>query len=221
MSVEARHSAIRLGTLALGIALFGGALYYINVATTLETVGVGFRAAALPRSWVGCGTWCASHGRMPHSRGRFASARAGLAAERSAISRCGDCRRTARVMLLSDRSHAGRRRRLSRRTDRLPVWHHDRWASERSSHHRVPLTPLWFGVFRAFAMVPPPHGVHNRGALGLCYFQSFLRHRPGAKRRWVRAGVARFTAAVERQIYPVAATRGACWCSSARLPRTY
>ena len=55
MTAEARHSAIRLGTLALGVALFAGALYYINVGTTLETVRrLGL---ALPLALLLSGLW--------------------------------------------------------------------------------------------------------------------------------------------------------------------
>ena len=55
MTSEARHSAIRLGTLALGVALFAGALYYINVGTTLEIVRrLGM---ALPLVLVFSGLW--------------------------------------------------------------------------------------------------------------------------------------------------------------------
>jgi hypothetical protein len=38
MTVGVRHSAIRLATLVLGVTLFTGALHYINIATTLESV---------------------------------------------------------------------------------------------------------------------------------------------------------------------------------------
>ena len=55
MTTEARHSAIRLGALALGVALFAGALYYINVGTTLEIVRrLGI---ALPLVLVLSGLW--------------------------------------------------------------------------------------------------------------------------------------------------------------------
>ena len=83
MTTQARHSAIRLGTLALGIALFAGALSYINVRTTLETVrrlGIALPLALLlsglwhlVRTWAwACVLSAAAAGRLPASRARAA-----------------------------------------------------------------------------------------------------------------------------------------------------
>ena len=38
MSADTGRSAVRLGALALGVVLFVGALYYLDVATALATV---------------------------------------------------------------------------------------------------------------------------------------------------------------------------------------
>src|ERR1700752_1009987 len=55
MTTEARYSAIRFGTLALGVAFFAGALYYINLGTTVEMVRrLGF---ALPLVLLLSGLW--------------------------------------------------------------------------------------------------------------------------------------------------------------------
>jgi phosphatidylglycerophosphate synthase len=55
MTAKARHSAIRLGTLAIGAALFAGALYYVKVEMRLETVRR--LGSALPLALLFSGLW--------------------------------------------------------------------------------------------------------------------------------------------------------------------
>ena len=86
MTTHARHSAIRLGTLALGIALFAGALYYINVRTTLETarrLGIALPLALLLGGlWHLVRTWAwAACFPQPRQVGFLRLARVRLAAE--------------------------------------------------------------------------------------------------------------------------------------------
>ena len=144
MTTEARHSAIRLGTLALGVALFAGALYYINVGTTLEIVRrLGM---ALPLALVLSGLWhlartwawarvlpAAAAARLLASRARAAGRRGvqlsdvprdgrrtaqGRAPVRVDRRTTGDRGGRARTARLPGRHHDHRRRRSGRRTDR-------------------------------------------------------------------------------------------------------
>ena len=211
MTATARHSAIRLGTLALGVAFFAGALYHINVGTMLETVRrLGL---ALPLALLLSGLWqlartCAWAACFPQPRqvGFLRLARVRLAAEAfSYLTVRGIAGEPLKVALLSGSIDA--------RQATAAV------ALERIAYSvgttiivgvgavvamiGLPLTPLWLRVFRAFAIgaaavtVLTIVVVLGRGS----YFQSLLQRIDHALGTTLGQGrVARFTAAVERQM---------------------
>ena len=108
MTAQARHSAIRLGTLALGIAVFAGALYYINVRTTLETarrLGIALPLALLLGGlWHLVRTWAwAACFPQPRQVGFMRLARVRMSAEAfSYLTLRGIAGEPLKVMLLSD-----------------------------------------------------------------------------------------------------------------------
>jgi phosphatidylglycerophosphate synthase len=210
MTTRTRHSAIRLGALALGVALFAGALYYIDVRTTLETVrrlGIALPVALLLGGmWHLTRTWawaaCFPHPQVPFLR----LARVRLAAEAfSYLTFRGVAGEPLKVVLLAGSVDA-RQATAAVALERLAYLVGTTMIVGVGAFVAIvalPLTPLWFRVFRAFAIgslfltVSMIGVVRCRGT----YFQSLLS--------WIDRAlgtslgdskVARFAAAVERQI---------------------
>jgi phosphatidylglycerophosphate synthase len=211
MTTQARHSAIRLATLALGIALFACALYYTNVGTTLETVrrlGIAVPLALLLGGvWHLTRTWAwATCFPQPRQVGFLRLARVRLSAEAfSYLTFRGLAGEPLKVMLLSGSVDA-RQATAAVALERLAYLIGTTiivGAGAVVAMIGVPLTPLWFRVFRAFAIgaagvtVLTTVAVLGRGA----YFQALLRRVDRALGTSLGEGrVARFTAAVERQM---------------------
>ena len=211
MTTQARHSAIRLGTLALGVAVFAGALYYINVKTTIETVrrlGLALPLAiVLSGLWHLVRTWAwAACFPQPRQVGFLRLARVRLVREAfSYLTLRGIAGEPLKVVLLSGSVDA-RQATAAIALERLAYLVGTTiivGVGAVCALISLPLTPLWFRVFRAFAIgsatltVLPIVVVLGRGA----YFQSLLRridHALGASLGEGR--VARFLAAVERQM---------------------
>ena len=211
MTTQARHSAIRLGTLALGIAVFAGALYFIDVRTTLETtrrLGIALPLALLLGGlWHLVRTWAwAACFPQPRQVGFMRLARVRLSAEAfSYLTFRGLAGEPLKVMLLSGSIDARQAtaaivlERIAYLVGTMMIV----GAGAACALIGLPLTPLWFGVFRAFAIgsvtltVFTIAVVLGRGT----YFQSLLRridHALGTSLG--ESNVARFTAAVEEQM---------------------
>ena len=211
MTTQARHSAIRLGTLALGIALFAGALYYINVRTTLETarrLGIALPLALLLGGlWHLVRTWAwAACFPQPRQVGFLRLARVRLAAEAfSYLTVRGIAGEPLKVMLLSGSIDA-RQATAAIALERIAYLVGTTiivGTGAACAMVGLPLTPLWFGVFRAFAVGSATLTVFTIAVvLGRgTYFQSLLwriDHAMGTSLG--ESTVARFTAAVEGQL---------------------
>jgi phosphatidylglycerophosphate synthase len=211
MRSASRASVIRLGALAVGIVLFVAALYYINISLAVGTIrrlGVALPLALffsglwhLARTWA----WAESFPK-PRTVSFLRLARVRLAAEAfSYLTLRGIAGEPLKVVLLSDR--------IDPRDATAAV------ALERMAYMIVttlivgigsvaallvlPLTRLWFRVFRAFALTAAVVAVltglviTGRGS----YLQAMLLRIDG----WfgtsiARGRISRFTAAVERQM---------------------
>jgi phosphatidylglycerophosphate synthase len=200
MTAAARHPARRVVMLALGVALFAGALYYIDVRTMLQTVRR--LAIALPivlvlsglchlvRTWAWA--WCFP---QPRDIGFLRLARVRLSAEAfSYLTFGGLVGDPLKVVLLSESIDA------SAATAAVAL---ERFAYLAGTTVIVGLgavlaiaglrlTPLWFGVFRALAI--------GAGAVTLFTIVILLRGRRFCPSRLGRARVVRFISAVERQM---------------------
>ena len=211
MTTHARHSAIRLATLALGIAVFAGALYFIDVRTTLETtrrLGIALPLALLLGGlWHLVRTWAwAACFPQPRQVGFLRLARVRLSAEAfSYLTLRGIAGEPLKVMLLSGSVDA-RQATAAVALERIAYLFGTTiivGVGAVVALIGLPLTPLWFGVFRAFAIGSATLTVFTIAVvLGRgTYFQSLLRridHVLGTSLGESR--VARFTAAVERQM---------------------
>jgi phosphatidylglycerophosphate synthase len=211
MTTQTRHSAIRLGTLAVGIAVFAGALYYINVRTALETarrLGIALPLALLlgglwhlVRTWA----WAACFPR-PRPVGFLRLARVRLSAEAfSYLTLRGIAGEPLKVVLLSGSIDA-RQATAAVALERIAYLVGTAiivGAGAVCALIGLPLTPLWFGVFRAFAIGSATLTVFTTAVvLGRgTYFQSCLRHIDHALGTSLgESKVARFTAAGEGQM---------------------
>ena len=211
MITAARHSAIRLGTLALGIAVFAGALYYIDVRTTLETarrLGIALPLALLLGGlWHLARTWAwAACFPQPRQVGFLRLARVRLSAEAfSYLTLRGIAGEPLKVMLLSGSIDA-RQATAAIALERIAYLVGTTMivgVGAACALVGLPLTPLWFGVFRAFAIGSAALTVFTLAVvLGRgTYFQSLLRRIDHALGTSLGEGnVARFTAAVEGQM---------------------
>ena len=214
MIADARHSAIRLGTLALGVAFFAGALYYINVGTTLEMsrrLGIALPLALLLGGlWHFVRTWAwAACFPQPRQLGFLRLARVRLAGEAfSYLTFRGVAGEPLKVLLLSGSVDA-RQATAAIALERLGYMVGTTiiiGVGAVLALIGLPLTPLWFGVFRAFAIaagivtVLAMRVVLGRGT----YSQSLLRRTDQALGTSLGEGrVGRFTTAVERQMLDV------------------
>ena len=211
MITPARHSAIRLGTLALGIAVLAGALYFIDVRTTLETarrLGMALPLALLLGGlWHLVRTWAwAACFPQPRQVGFLRLARVRLSAEAfSYLTLRGIAGEPLKVMLLSGSIDARQAtaaivlERIAYLVGTMMIV----GAGAACALVGLPLTPLWFGVFRAFAIGSVALTVFTLAVvLGRgTYFQSLLRRIDHALGTSLGEGnVARFTAAVEKQM---------------------
>ena len=211
MTAEGRHSAIRLGTLALGVACFAGALYYINVGTTFETLrrlGIALPLAfllgglwQLARTWA----WAAC---FPHPRqvGFLRLARVRLAAEAfSYLTLRGIAGEPLKVVLLAESIDA-RQATAAVALERLAYLVGTTiivGVGAVVALIGLPLTELWLRVFSALAIgAAAVTGLAIVVVLGRgSYFQSLLKGIDDALGTSLGEGrVARFTAAVERQM---------------------
>jgi phosphatidylglycerophosphate synthase len=214
MTAAARHSAIRRGALALGVALFAGALYYINVGTTLEMLrrlGIALPLALLLGGlWHLVRTWAwAACFPQPRQVGFWRLARVRLASEAfSYLTFRGVAGEPLKVLLLSGSVDA-RQAAAAVALERLAYLVGTTvivGVGAALALIGLPLTPLWFRVFRGFAIaagivtVLAMSVVLGRGT----YFQSLLRRIDQVLGTSLGDGrVARFTAAVERQMLDV------------------
>ena len=211
MTTHARHSAIRLGTLALGLAVFAAALYYINVRTTLETarrLGIALPLALLLGGlWHLVRTWgWAACFPQPRQVGFMRLARVRMSAEAfSYLTLRGIAGEPLKVVLLSGSIDA-RQATAAIALERIAYLVGTTiivGAGAACALIGLPLTPLWFGVFRAFAIGSAALTVFTIAVvLGRgTYFQSLLRridHALGTSLG--ESTVARFIAAVEGQM---------------------
>jgi phosphatidylglycerophosphate synthase len=211
MTAHTRRSGIRVGALALGGALFGVALYYIHVGTTLETVrriGIALPLAILlsglwhlARTWAWA--WCFP---QPRQVGFLRLARVRLSAEAfSYLTFGGMVGEPLKVVLLSGSIDA-RQAAAAVALERIAFLVGTTiivGVGAVLAMVGLPLTPLWFRVFRAFAI--------GAGAISLLtivvvlgqgtYFRSALQRIDAALASSFGEGrVARFTAAVTRQM---------------------
>ena len=210
MTADTRRAAIRVGTLALGAALFAGALYYINVGTTLETVrrlGIALPLVIvlsglwhLTRTWAWA--WCFPR---PRQVGFLRLARVRLSAEAFSYLTIGGAGEPLKVMLLSgsvDAPQAAAAVALERAAFLLGTTIIVGVGAVLAMAG-LPLTPLWFRVFRTFAI----------GAAAVPLLTMVVVLWRGAHRqsvlRWIDAALApsfgegrvlRFTSAVARQM---------------------
>jgi phosphatidylglycerophosphate synthase len=211
MTAETRRSGIRVGTLALGAALFAGALYYISVGATLETVrrlGIALPLAILlsglwhlARTWAWA--WCFP---QPRQVGFLRLARVRLSAEAfSYLTFGGMVGEPLKVVLLS-RSIDARQAAAAVALDRFAFLVGTTIIVGIGAVFAMvglPLTPLWFRVFRTFAIGASAISlmmivlVLGRGR----YYQSALRRLDAAlASSFCEGRVARFASSVTRQM---------------------
>jgi phosphatidylglycerophosphate synthase len=211
MTTQARHSAIRLGTLALGIALFAGALYYINVRTTLETarrLGIALPLALLLGGlWHLVRTWAwAACFPQPRQVGFLRLARVRLSAEAFSYLTFGwMAGEPLKVVLLSESLDA-RQATAAVALERLAYFVGTTiivGVGAVLAMIGLPLAPLWFRVFCGFAI-----GAATVTALAIvvvlgrgAYSQSLLQRIDRTLGTSLgESKVALFTASLERQM---------------------
>ena len=211
MTPEARRAVIRGGALAVGVILFSLTLYYINFRLafgTIRKLGVALPLAIafsglwhLARTWAWA--WCFS---QPRKVGFLHLARVRLSAEAfSYLTLRGIAGEPLKVVLLHDSVDA-REATAAVALERLAYIVGTTiivGAGSLLALAGLPLTRLWFRVFRAFAIAAGVVAVltvvvvSGRGT----YFQSLLRRVDDALGTdWSSGRVARFVAAVERQM---------------------
>ena len=206
-----RSNLVRWGALALGVALFFGALYYINfrlAVGTIQQLGVALPLALLfsglwhlARTWAWA--WCFPQPR----RISFARlARVRLAAEAfSYLTLRGIAGEPLKVVLLADRIDARQAtaavalERLAYMVGTIIIV----GIGSVMAMAGLPLSRGWFRVFRAFAIgaailtALTAMVIAGRGT----YIQSFIARMDGWLGTSMSGGrVARFVAAVERQM---------------------
>jgi phosphatidylglycerophosphate synthase len=207
----ARRNAIRWGALALGVVLFFGTLYYINFRTalgTLRQLGLALPLALvfsglwhLARTWAW--SWCFPR---PHRLGFLRLARVRLSAEAfSYLTLRGIAGEPLKVVLLADTIDA-RQATAAVALERLAYLVGTTIIVGIGSIAAIvglPLTRLWFRVFRAFAIaalamtVLSAMVIMGRGT----YLQALLRRIDGLLGTSIAAGrVSRFATAVEGQM---------------------
>jgi uncharacterized membrane protein YbhN (UPF0104 family)/phosphatidylglycerophosphate synthase len=211
MTPGGQANALRWGALAIGVLLFGAALYYINLTTTVDTIrglGVALPLALLfsglwhlARTWAW--SWCFP---QPRRVSFLRLARVRLAAEAfSYLTLRGIAGEPLKVVLLNDRVDA-REATAAVALERLAYMVGTALIVGVGSIVALvafPLTPVWFRVFRAFAIgaaliaVFTAVVISGRGTYVHAAFAAWDR-RFGTS---VGAGrIARFIAAVERQM---------------------
>jgi phosphatidylglycerophosphate synthase len=204
-------AAVRWGALAIGIALFAAALYYINITLAVGTIrrlGVALPLAMaasglwhLARTWAWA--WCFHQPRQVPFR-RLVRVR--LAAEAfSYLTLRGIAGEPLKVVLLADRVDA-REATAAVALERLAYMVGTTLIVGIGSvvaMAALPLTAMWFRVFRAFAIAAAVLGlltaiiVTGRGAYVQALFEAWDR-RFGTAIAGTR--VPRFIAAVERRM---------------------
>ena len=202
---------VRWGALALGLVLFSGALYYIDltlVFSTIRRLGVALPLALiasglwhLTRTWAWA--WCFPR---PRTVGFLRLARVRLAAEAfSYLTLRGIAGEPLKVVLLADRVEA-REATAAVALERLAYMVGTTLIIGIGSIAAIlglPLTRIWFRIFRAFAIVATVIAIlaalviRGRGT----YLRSLLR----GIDRWLGTSVSngrvsRFATAVEAQV---------------------
>jgi phosphatidylglycerophosphate synthase/uncharacterized membrane protein YqjE len=208
---RARGNLIRWGALAVGVVLFFATLYYINFRLafgTIQRLGVALPLALLfsglwhlVRTWAWA--WCFPRP-LPVSFLRLARVR--LSAEAfSYLTLRGIAGEPLKVVLLADRVDA-RQATAAVALERLAYLVGTTiivGVGSVAAIVALPLTPIWFRVFRAFAIVA---GVLTALSVIVIsgkgtYVQSFLRRIDGAFGTSIVCGrVGRFVIEVERQM---------------------
>jgi phosphatidylglycerophosphate synthase len=211
MTRAGRGNAIRWGALTIGVLLFAAALYYINLTLTADTIrrlGVASPLALLlsglwhlVRTWAW--SWCFP---QPRQISFLRLARVRLAAEAfSYLTLRGIAGEPLKVVLLDDRVDA-REATAAVALERLAYMVGTTFIVGIGSIVAMvflPLTPVWFRVFRAFTIVAAVVAlftavvITGRGtyfhALSTSWDRRFGTSVAGGR-------IARFIASVERQI---------------------
>jgi phosphatidylglycerophosphate synthase len=211
MTAAARRHAIRVGALALGVILFFGTLYYINFRTafgTIRQLGLALPLAIvfsglwhLTRTWAWA--WCFP---QPRAVGFLRLVRIRLSAEAfSYLTLRGIAGEPLKVVLLADRVDA-RQATAAVALERLAYLVATTIIVGIASLIAIvllPLTRIWFRVFRAFAIaaavVTMLTGlvISGRGT----YLQAALRRLDSRLGTGMNEGrIGRFVGAVERQM---------------------
>ena len=211
MTGSERAQIVRWGALTIGVLLFAAALYYINLTLTLDDVrrlGVAIPLALLlsglwhlVRTWAWA--WCFP---QPRQVSFLRLARVRLAAEAfSYLTLRGIAGEPLKVMLLGDRVEA-REATAAVALERLAYMIGTTLIAGAGSVTALlvlPLTPLWFRVFRAFAIAAAVVAlftaivITGRGTYVHAMFTGWDR-RFGTS---VAGGrIARFISSVERQM---------------------
>jgi phosphatidylglycerophosphate synthase len=211
MTADTRRSAIRVGTLALGLALFASALHYIKVGATLETIrrlGIALPLAILLSGlWHLARTWAwARCFPQPRQVGFLHLARVRLSAEAFSYLTFGAIvGEPLKVVLLSGSVDA-RQAAAAVALERLAFLVGTTiivGVGAVLAMVGLPLTPLWFRVFRAFAF-----GAAAVSLLTIVVVFGLGTYCPSLFRRidaalppsFGEGQVARFTSAVKRQL---------------------
>jgi uncharacterized membrane protein YbhN (UPF0104 family) len=206
-----RARLVSLGALAIGIVLFFAALYYVNfdlAAATIHQLGLALPLALLFSGlWHLVRTWAWSRCfPQPRTVGFLRLARVRLAAEAfSYLTLRGIAGEPLKVVLLADRVNA-REATAAVALERLVYLVGTTLivgAGSLAAIAGLPLTPVWFRVFRAFAIMSAVIAaltalvIAGRGT----YLQALMRRVDGALGTSLSTGrVARFAGAVETQM---------------------
>ena len=211
MTRSGRANAVRWGALAIGVLLFAAALYYIHLSLTLDTIrrlGVALPLALLfsglwhlVRTWAWA--WCFP---QPRQVSFLRLARVRLAAEAfSYLTLRGIAGEPLKVVLLDDRVDA-REATAAVALERLAYMIGTTvivGIGSLIALFALPLTPVWFRVFRAFAIAAAVVAlftgivIAGRGTYVHALFTAWDRRFGTA----IAGGrVARFIASVERQM---------------------
>lgn len=208
---KSKRDAIRWGALAIGIALFAWALYYINMATAVSTVrrlGVALPLVLLvsglwhlARTWAWA--WCFP---QPRHIGFLRLTRVRLAAEAfSYLTLRGIAGEPLKVVLLTDRVDAREATAAValERVAYMVITTIIVGIGSLATILSLPLTRPWFRVFRAFAIAAAVIAVltamiiRGRGTYVDAVFARWDRRFGTAVGQ---RGIARFIADVERQV---------------------